>query len=86
MQMGRASDWMFFHSLTIVGNRIIIGYIFAHTNQTASLALFYHAALNFMPEFMPGKYASYNPMVFAILVWVVVGLLYVKNNKIKLRH
>lgn len=86
IQMGRAADWIVFHGLTIVGNRIIMGYVFAHTNQTTSPALFYHAALNFMPEFMPGKYASYNPMVFAILVWLVVGLLYIKNNKIKLRH
>ena len=86
IQMGRATDWIFFHSLTIVGNRIIMGYVFAHTNQTTSPALFYHAALNFMPEFLPGKYVSYNPMIFAILVWVVVGLLYIKSNKLKPLH
>ena len=83
MQMGRAGDWIFFHSLTIIGNRIIMGYIFAHSNQTTSPALFYHAALNFMPEFLPGVYASYNPMVHAILVWFVAIVFFAKTAKNK---
>ena len=83
MQMGRAGDWIVFHSLTIVGNRIIMGYVFARTNQTTSPALFYHAALNFMPEFLPGVYASYNPMVHAILVWFVAILFFAKTAKNK---
>ena len=83
IQMGRATDWIIFQCIATVGNRIIMGYIFAHSNQTTSPALFYHAALNFMPEFLPGVYASYNPMVHTILVWLVVIFLYVKSAKNK---
>lgn len=66
-QMGRTNKWILFHSLTAVAYRIMMTYLFVHTNGSIYPEILIHTMINFAPELFPEKYEGYDPLINCIV-------------------
>jgi uncharacterized protein len=73
IQIGRPTDWIFWHGLSIVALRVIIVWLFVNTGQSVFIAVLFHTMINLPWSLIRNYGAFYDPFISFALLMLAVG-------------
>lgn len=74
LQAHHSADWIFWHSLRGVAMRVLMVWVYNNAGRSLFTAITLHASSNVADYALPDKGASYDPLMLAVVLWLLVGL------------
>jgi membrane protease YdiL (CAAX protease family) len=75
IQTGNTAGWIVWHSLNTVALRIIILWLFNNMGSSVFSAILFHDMINVSEFLFPNFGSHYNPLVTALVTWLVVTII-----------
>ena len=72
-EMGRSGPWIVWHCLATVAMRVVIVWLVENTAQSVMIAVLFHMMANAPWGAVANFEAFYDPMIAAVLLWLIVG-------------